>query len=75
MRNKKSESVKKSEYKYISLIPYGEKPVQVSLKGFKYSGEGIMLEKGSSLGISNEIVSEEGIITSDNLLLIFESRD
>ncbi len=47
----------------------------VSLKGFKYSGEHITLERKSSLGISNEIVEDTAEINCIGYLFIFESED
>ncbi len=68
-------NIAKSDYRYVSLIPYGDIMVNVSLKGFKYSGDHIRLEKTTSLGISNEIVDDEGIITCRGYMFVFESRD
>ena len=62
-------------YKYVSLIPYGDVMVNVSLKGFKYSGDHIRLERRSTLGISNEIVDDEAHIRCRGYLFVFESRD
>ncbi len=67
--------VRRSSYPYVSLYPFGEKEVTVSLSGFKYSGDNIVLKRGSSLGISNEIAGEEGVIKTDGILYLFESRD
>ncbi len=65
----------KSSYRYVSLIPYGDSGTVVSLRGFKYSGEHIALEKSSSLGISNEIVGESAEISCNDHLFVFESND
>ena len=67
--------IKKSGFRYVSLIPYGDDPVKVSLKGLKYSGENIILERKTSRGISNEIVGEEAVIKSDGCLFVFEAMD
>lgn len=67
--------IKKDRYRYVSLIPYGDIMVNVSLKGFKYSGEHITLERSSSLGISNEITEAEAEITCRGYLFVFESED
>lgn len=67
--------LEKSRYRYVSLIPYGDSAVNVSLSGFKYSGEDITLERRSSLGISNEIVDEKAVIECGECIYIFESED
>ena len=67
--------LKKSSYRYVSLIPYGDIMTNVSLRGFKYSGDRIMLERKSSLGISNEIVEDTAEINCRGYLFLFESED
>ena len=67
--------IRKGRYRYVSLIPYGDIMVNVSLKGFKYSGEHITLDRKSSLGISNEIAGEEAEIECRGYLYVFESED
>lgn len=67
--------IKKGRYRYVSLIPYGDIMVNVSLKGFKYSGEHITLERKSSLGVSNEIEGDEAEIECRGYLYVFESED
>jgi len=67
--------IKKDRYRYVSLIPYGDIMVNVSLKGFKYSDDHITLERRSSLGISNEIVDDEATIECRGYLFVFESED
>lgn len=67
--------IRKGRYRYVSLIPYGDIMVNVSLKGFKYSGEHITLERKSSLGISNEITGDEAEIECRGYLYVFESED
>ena len=67
--------LKKSDYRYVSLIPYGDIMTNVSLKGFKYSGDHITLERKSSLGISNEIVEDTAEINCRGYLFLFESED
>jgi len=62
--------------KYVSLIPLTEKVDNINLKGFKYELENGMLTIGSSLGISNEIISERAIIEFDNgILIMIFSKD
>ena len=63
---------------YISLLPFTEEVRGICLKGMKYS-----LEDGSmsrfynpSLGVSNEIVGEKGVITlKSGILVVIESKD
>ena len=67
--------IRKEDYRYVSLSPYGDIMVNVSLKGFKYSGDHITLERKTTLGISNEIVGDEAEITCRGYLFVFESKD
>lgn len=61
---------------YISLIPYTEKVMNVTLEGFKYPLYNKTLVLGDSLGISNEIISDEANILLDSgTLIVIESRD
>ncbi len=68
-------TIKKSGYRYVSLIPYDDTVTDITLKGFKYAGEHITLKKSTSLGISNEITKDEAHISCNGCLLIFESND
>lgn len=62
--------------KYVSLIPYTDLVTGVTLIGFKYPLHNATLTKDSSLGISNELLDEEGIIKIDKgILIVIESRD
>ncbi|MBP3326514.1 MAG: thiamine diphosphokinase [Coprococcus sp.] len=66
----------KSEYPYISLLPYDGAVYHVALKGFEYDGEDICLESGTSLGVSNSILSDYADITmKDGYLILFETKD
>ena len=69
-------SIKKGEtgHKYVSLIPYG-KTLIVTLKGFKYSGENVVLKRDESRGVSNEITDDVATIRCHGFLYIFESDD
>ncbi len=61
---------------YISLVPFGGKAEGVTLEGFYYPLHNADLTFGNSLGISNEIVSEEAKIhITRGLALCIESRD
>ena len=63
--------------KYISLLSLHQEMAQVSLRGFKYSGEGICLRRsGASYGISNEIVDRKAEVEFQNaVLVVVESKD
>ncbi len=67
--------LKKGGYRYVSLIPYGDIMINVSLKGFRYSGNRITLERRTSLGISNEITDDEAVIDCRGYMFVFESAD
>ena len=62
--------------KYVSLIPYTDCVTGVTLIGFKYPLCDMTMTKGNSLGISNELLEEEGVIKLDKgILIVIESRD
>ncbi|MDF2538812.1 MAG: hypothetical protein K0S76_1833 [Herbinix sp.] len=61
---------------YVSLLPFQEQVRGLTLRGFKYPLNSIVLSAGSSLGISNEIVEEEARVEFTNgILLVIESLD
>ncbi|MDF2944376.1 MAG: hypothetical protein K0S01_3234 [Herbinix sp.] len=61
---------------YVSLLPFSEKVSDLSLKGFKYPLNRIVLTTGNSLGISNEIIEEEASVEfTEGILLVIESKD
>lgn len=61
---------------YVSLIPFTDQVKGLKLKGFKYPLDGITLSKGSSLGVSNEIIEDEGKVEFDEgILIVFETKD
>ena len=61
-------------YKYISLIPLGDRVSGVNIKGFKYDADGITLIQGSSLGVSNELISDNGsVIVDEGYLIVIET--
>lgn len=68
---------KKNQFgKYVSLIPYTQKVEGVTLEGFLYPLTDYTMERGNSLGISNEIIGQEAQVTvTDGILLVVESRD
>lgn len=62
--------------KYVSIFPLGGKAEGVMLQGFFYPLQDATLEGDSSLGVSNEIVDEKGVISvTTGQLLVIESRD
>lgn len=61
---------------YVSLLPFSEEVKGLSLAGFHYPLNRIILAAGSSLGISNEIVDEIAEVTfQSGILLVVESMD
>lgn len=70
--------IKKSEAygDFLSLIPFGGEVKGVTITGTKYTLENATIELCTSLGVSNEIVDDEAVISfTDGLLLLIESRD
>ncbi len=71
-------TIKKQEQfgEFLSLLPFTERVTGLTLKGFKYPLEEVVLIPGSSLGISNEITSELARVElSEGILLVMETRD
>lgn len=68
---------KEEQYgKYISLVPYSDRVIGVTLTGLKYPLTDYTMGGFNSLGISNEIVDEEATISlTSGQLLVIESRD
>ena len=61
---------------FVSLIPYMGDVTGVTLTGFRYPLQDYTMGGFNSLGISNEIVEDEGQIDlKAGYLLVFESRD
>lgn len=70
--------IKKSEQygDYVSLLPFGEAVKGLTLRGFYYPLDNVLLSAGSSLGISNEIVDETAWVEfQEGILLVMETRD
>ncbi len=62
--------------RYVSLIPFTPQVTGITLKGFQYPLDHAVLECYHSLGVSNEIVAEQGEISfQDGVLLVIESKD
>jgi thiamine pyrophosphokinase len=76
MRGGDSCRVRKSDYRYISLLPLTDTVSGVTLSGFRYPLKEAVLQRKESLGVSNELVAEEGEITlRAGMLFVVESRD
>lgn len=61
---------------FISLIPFGGAASGVTITGAKYPLENATIELFTSLGVSNEIVDDEVMISvKDGILLVIEARD
>lgn len=61
---------------YFSLIPFGGDVTGVTLKGFKYDVSQLDFKKGDSLGISNELIEDEGMISfKTGIFAVFEAKD
>ena len=61
---------------YVSLLPFDGPVNGLTLKGFQYPLNGILLEAGSSLGISNEIKEDFARVEfKEGILLVIESKD
>lgn len=68
--------LKRKENHYVSIIPITNCGAIVSLKGFYYTLTDNLIEYGSTLGISNRLIEEEGeIFIKNGEALIIESRD
>ena len=77
--NEKKELIiqKKALYgKYISIIPFSDEVSGITLSGFKYNLSEAVFNKDMTLGVSNELVKEEGLIKVGNgYLLVLETKD
>ncbi|MCT4598703.1 MAG: thiamine diphosphokinase [Vallitalea sp.] len=69
-------SIKKNEYKYISLIPLTSQVVGITTDGLKYELNDYNMNKGISIGISNELIQNVAHITiREGILIVINSRD
>ena len=77
MINKGTVIKKKELYgDFISLVPFTDKAEGITLEGFKYSLSDGILFKDDTLGLSNELVKEEGLIkVKSGYLLLLETKD
>lgn len=61
---------------YISLLPMGGAVEDICLTGFRYSLDHGRMPQGSSLGVSNVLDDEAGMISAGSgILILIESRD
>lgn len=66
----------KKEGSFVSLIPLTENISGLTLEGFKYALNRVVVKRGSTLCVSNEIISDKGrIILEKGTALLFISRD
>lgn len=66
----------KDEKKYVSIIPFNGDLLGVTLKGFEYEVEKKNIKFSSTLGISNTLISDTGIIkVEDGVCLVIKSID
>jgi thiamine pyrophosphokinase len=75
---KESFQIRKSEQfgDYVSFLPFSERVVGLTLRGFKYPLDRVILSAGSSLAISNEIIAEDAQVEfNEGILLVMETKD
>lgn len=61
---------------YVSLMPFSGQVSGLTMIGFKYPLNKILLAPGSSLCVSNVLKAEEGKIEfTEGILVVFETRD
>ncbi|RXI98053.1 thiamine diphosphokinase [Anaerobacillus alkaliphilus] len=68
--------IEKSQYQYVSFLSLFEKVEKLTLQGFRYPLYQATLNHGSSLCISNELISNKGTYSfSSGILMVVESSD
>lgn len=75
---RKEIELKKSEYKYVSIIPMSECITGLTLTGMKYPLRNyeMYIEEAISLGVSNEIIEEPAVVKlKSGKIVLIESRD
>ncbi|SDY74023.1 thiamine pyrophosphokinase [Evansella caseinilytica] len=69
-------TIEKSEFRYVSFIPFTREVEGIALKGFRYPLTNRRLAQASSLCISNELVKTQGSYSfAAGKLLVVESLD
>lgn len=67
--------VRKGPYHYVSLLPLAGEVRGITLTGFRYPLNDATLPVGSTLGVSNELLGESGVVESaSGDLLVISSR-
>ena len=68
---------KKSQYgKYVSCVAFSDIVEGLTIKGFKYDVFDMTLTNDDTIGVSNELREEEGLISiKKGYLLVFETKD
>ncbi len=61
--------------RYISILPFGEKISGLKIRGFKYDAIDLAIDAASSLGVSNELTHDAGIISCDDYYILMETHD
>ena len=61
--------------RYVSVLPYGNEARHLTISGFKYDVEDYNLEAREGRGISNELLSDTGVIESGDYYIIMETVD
>jgi len=69
-------TIRKDEHKYISFLPLSEHVKNLTLIGFKYPLKECHILFGSTLCISNELISNEGTYSfSEGTLMVVKAKD
>ena len=68
-------SAKDSFGKYVSVLPFGESMSGLKISGLKYEVRDVTIEADSSLGISNELTHDAGLISCDDYYIVMETKD
>ncbi len=68
--------IKYEKYCFVSLVPVTERIEGLTLQGFKYPLDNVIVERGTAFLVSNEIIQDEGrIILNKGTALVFVSKD
>ncbi|MBD0382441.1 thiamine diphosphokinase [Paenibacillus sedimenti] len=68
--------IRRGSYTHVSLLPLSMEVTGITLHGFQYPLRQATLQIGQSLGISNVLLEQEGLIELETgLLLVIQSKD
>ena len=68
--------IEKEEDTFVSFLPIFKSCTGVTMEGFKYPTDNLDFDLGSTMGVSNEVESEKGIIKlKSGISLVIKSRD